>query len=98
MQGVTNAAPPSGGLRIVASGETDSSNKNVQFPEPALFVVIVEEQEGGYHRTAVIPSDTTFWVTASEEPAAAYAMGNPSTLVISTEHSSTRQVNYYAYA
>lgn len=98
MQGVTNAAPPSGGLRIVASGETDTSNKTIQFPEPALFVVIVEEQEDGYYQTAVIPAGVQNWVTASENPSASYTMMSPSALVISTEGSPARTVRYYAFA
>lgn len=98
MQGVTNAAPPSGGLRIVASGKTDSSDKTVQLPEPCLFVAVLEQQENGYYRTAVVPSDANVWITASEEPAASYTMSNTSTLMISVEHSPARTVNYYAYA
>lgn len=44
MQGLTNAAPPSGGLRIVASGEVGSAATSgwttLTFPEAALFAII----------------------------------------------------------
>ena len=41
MQGVTNAAPPSGGLRIVASGVLDTigTQQTFQLPEPAKLVI-----------------------------------------------------------
>lgn len=41
MQGVTNAAPPSGGLRIVASGVLQPTDvqQQYQLPEPAKFVI-----------------------------------------------------------
>lgn len=41
MQGLTNAAPPSGGLRIVASGVLDTigTQQTFQLPEPAKLVI-----------------------------------------------------------
>ena len=41
MQGLTNAAPPSGGLRIVASGVLDTigTQQTFQLPEPAKLLI-----------------------------------------------------------
>lgn len=51
MQGVTNAAPPSGGLRIVASGTyeiTSTTWNSVFFDEPAKMVVALRQTGAGY--------------------------------------------------
>lgn len=50
MQGLTNAAPPSGGLRIVASG-TYTNTGTIALPEPAVFVVVYQIITGIVYRS-----------------------------------------------
>lgn len=71
MQGVTNAAPPSGGLRIVASGEVGSAATSgwttLAFPEAALFAIIYSYLGDGMCYSCPIMSNGAYYTSPDPE-------------------------------
>ena len=71
MQGLTNAAPPSGGLRIVASGEVGSAATSgwttLALPEAALFAIIYSYLGDGMCYSCPIMRDDAYYTAPYPE-------------------------------
>ena len=107
MQGLTNAAPPSGGLRIVASGELPAAQKGswdatvFELPEPAIFVLIAYPE--GENRYTAVPLMRYMSMMGSSEYAqidnsTAFSLSEDGTEIRYWDYQSPKKSYYTAYA
>lgn len=78
MQGVTNAAPPSGGGVIYAG----SAGPNITFPKPAKAVVLnsISTSDEPLYTLVLFPGDTVKQYTLSEAGTTLTVNGIPATV------------------
>lgn len=97
MQGVTNAAPPSGGLRIVASGDF-INDTTITLPEPAVFAIVYQHQAEGICLTAPVIRSSLYAFTDEDNSARARLSEDGTTLQIIVGSSPNINGAYAAYA
>ena len=107
MQGVTNAAPPSGGLRIVASGELPAAQQGswnptvFELPEPATFVLIAyPEGEDRYTAVPLMRYMPMMSVTkyAQVDNMTAFSLSEDGTEILYWAYQNPQKSYYTAYA
>lgn len=97
MQGVTNAAPPSGGLRIVASGDF-INDTTITLPEPAVFAIVYQHQTEGICFAAPVMRSNFYAYTDKDNRARARLSEDGTTLQIIVGGSPSLNGAYAAYA
>ena len=97
MQGVTNAALPSGGLRIVASGNF-INDTTITLPEPAVFAIVYQHQSEGICLAAPVIRSNFYAFTDKDSIARARLSEDGTTLQIIVGDSPNINGAYAAYA